>query len=69
MRNRFLTLSDVSEILNVAPAQVYALVRNGDIPAIKIGARGQWRVEVSELEKYISSRYEETAKFVANNPR
>jgi excisionase family DNA binding protein len=69
MHTRFLTLSDVSEILNVAPAQVYSLVRNGEIPAIKIGARGQWRVEISELERYISDRYVETAKFVANNPR
>ena len=43
---RFLTLADVAEVLNTSVAQVYALVRRGDIPAIKIGGRGQWRVEV-----------------------
>ncbi len=69
MTTRFLTLSDVAEILNVAPAQVYALVRNGELRAIKIGARGQWRVEASELEIYISSLYQSTAEFVATNPR
>ena len=52
---RFLTLVDVAEVLNTSSAQVYALVRGGDLPAIKIGGRGQWRVESSELEKYIAA--------------
>ena len=69
MSARFLTLSDVAEILNVAPAQVYALVRTGELPAIKIGARGQWRVEDQALENYIVKLYSSTAEFVAQNPR
>jgi len=66
---RFITLADVAIILNIAPAQVYALVRSGDLPAIKIGVRGQWRVEADELEKYISNQYQKTAEFVRANPR
>ena len=66
---RFLTLSDVAEILNIAPAQVYTLVRSGELPAIKIGARGQWRVEDKALEKYIQQLYYSTAEFVIQNPR
>lgn len=62
---RFLTLTDVGEILNVSPAQTYALVRNGDLRAVKIGGRGQWRVERSELEAYIQRMYDETARFIA----
>lgn len=58
---RFLTLADVAEILNVSSAQAYALVRGGDIPAIKVGGRGQWRVETIELERYIERMYAETA--------
>ena len=50
---RFLTLADVAEVLNTSQAQVYALVRRGDLPAIKIGGRGQWRVEAEQLEDYI----------------
>ena len=69
MTPRFITLADVALILNVAPAQVYALVRSGQLPAIKIGARGQWRVEASELENFISSQYQQTAEFVKNNQR
>jgi excisionase family DNA binding protein len=66
---RFLTLSDVAELLNIAPAQVYTLVRTGELPAIKIGARGQWRVEDQALESYIAKLYSSTAEFVAQNPR
>jgi excisionase family DNA binding protein len=64
---RFLQLADVAEILNISSAQVYALVRNGDLPAIKIGGRGQWRVEASELEGYIARMYDETRKFVSTH--
>ena len=65
---RFLQLSDVAEVLNISAAQAYALVRRGDLPAIKIGGRGQWRVEASALEDYIQRMYAETADFVAHNP-
>lgn len=57
---RFLTLADVAEVLNTSQAQVYALVRRGELPAIKIGGRGQWRVEATELESYIQRMYAET---------
>jgi len=65
---RFLTLADVAEVLNTSSAQVYALVRRGDLPAIKIGGRGQWRVESSELEQYIQRMYAETRTFLDEHP-
>jgi excisionase family DNA binding protein len=65
---RFLTLADVAETLNISASQTYALVRSGDLPAIKVGGRGQWRVESSELEAYISRMYAETADFVRSHP-
>lgn len=68
MTRRFLTLADVAELLNVSSSQTYALVRNGDIRAIKIGGRGQWRVEESELERFIKERYAETERFIAEHP-
>jgi hypothetical protein len=43
-------------------------VRNGELDAIKVGGRGQWRVEASRLEDYISRMYSETAVFVRDNP-
>ena len=38
------------------------------LPAIKIGGRGQWRVEASELEDYIQRMYAETRTFVDQHP-
>ena len=65
---RFLTLADVAEVLNISASQTYALVRNGELEAIKIGGRGQWRVERDKLEGYIARMYDETKQFVANHP-
>ena len=65
---RFLTLADVAEVLNTSSAQVYALVRRGELPAIKIGGRGQWRVESSQLEEFIQRMYSETRTFVDEHP-
>jgi excisionase family DNA binding protein len=65
---RFLTLADVAEVLQTSSAQVYALVRRGELPAIKIGGRGQWRVESSQLEAYIERMYDETRAFVDQHP-
>ncbi|BCB79733.1 helix-turn-helix domain-containing protein [Phytohabitans flavus] len=68
MTSRFLLLSDVAAELNVSDSQVYHMVRSGDLPAIKIGGRGQWRVERSKLEEYIERKYAETAEWVQQNP-
>jgi len=68
MAQRFLTLADVAETLNISAAQTYALVRSGDLTAIKIGGRGQWRVEDAALEEFISRKYEQTREFVRSHP-
>jgi excisionase family DNA binding protein len=65
---RFIQLSDVSEILDISSTQAYALVRSGELAAIKVGGRGQWRVETTELENYIQRMYSETKTFVAAHP-
>ena len=65
---RFLTLADVAETLNISSAQTYALVRSGDLPAIKVGGRGQWRVEAQALEEYIENMYAQTREFVSTHP-
>jgi len=59
---RFLTLADTAEILNISSGQAYALVRSGELPAIKIGTHGQWRVERDVLEHYIAAKYEESRR-------
>ena len=68
MEPRFLQLSEVAEELAVSDSQVYHMVRSGELPAIKIGGRGQWRVERVKLEEYIARKYAETAEWVQTNP-
>lgn len=68
MEPRFLLLSDVAAELNCSDSQVYHMVRSGELPAIKIGGRGQWRVERAKLEEYIAQKYAETAAWVQTNP-
>jgi excisionase family DNA binding protein len=68
MQPRFLLMSDVADQLNVSMSQVYHMVRSGELPAIKIGGRGQWRIERAKLEEYIERKYAETAQWVKANP-
>lgn len=60
MPPRFMPLTDVAEVLAISASQAYALVRSGELRAIKVGGRGQWRVESSELETYIERSYAAT---------
>lgn len=64
---RFLTLNDVAEILNISLSQARALVRSGDLPAIQIGGRQQWRVERDQLEEFIRRCYDRTQEAVRAN--
>jgi excisionase family DNA binding protein len=62
---RFLTLADTAELLNISTKQAYAIVRSGELPAIKVGA--SWRVERSVLESYIDAMYEEARRMALWN--
>jgi excisionase family DNA binding protein len=68
MAGRFITLEDVADELAITRSQVYAMVRDGELPALKIGKKGHWRVERARLEEYIAAKYLETAEYVRNNP-
>jgi excisionase family DNA binding protein len=65
---RFLTLEQVAEELSTSVAQIYALVRRGELAAIRLGGRGQWRVERQRLEEFIEHLYQETERYVKENP-
>lgn len=67
MTTRFLTLTDVSEILNLSMSATRSLVTTGELPAIQIGGKRQWRVEREELEKYIERQYQETQRRIQRN--
>ena len=65
---RFLTLEDVATYLSVSVPQVYSLVRSGELPAIKIGGRGVWRVDRHQLDTYVERLHEETQEWAKAHP-
>lgn len=68
MTDRFLTREQVAEELAISRAQVYALIRRGDLRALKIGGRGVWRVARQDLEDYIARTYDETERWISEHP-
>lgn len=68
VESRFLTLEDVATYLNVSVPQAYALVRSGELPAIKIGGRGVWRVDKGQLETYVERLHEQTKQWAEAHP-
>jgi excisionase family DNA binding protein len=65
---RFLTLGDVAAYLNVSTPQAYSLVRSGELPAIKIGGRGIWRVDRDQLEAYVERLHDQTRAWTKSHP-
>ncbi|VEI13717.1 helix-turn-helix domain-containing protein [Trueperella bialowiezensis] len=62
---RFLTIADVAEYLNVSAGQIRTLIKNGELPAIQVGGRGQWRIEETKLAEYVERGYETTRRKIA----
>lgn len=54
MEERLLKPDEVAEILQVSKAFAYALLKRGDIPAVRIG--NLVRVRPEDLEKYIQEK-------------
>ncbi|WDF35271.1 helix-turn-helix domain-containing protein (plasmid) [Arthrobacter agilis] len=55
--SRFLTLQQVADELVTKQSTIRALIQSGELPAIQIGGRGQWRIERVMLEEYIAAAY------------
>ena len=65
---RYLTLEDVATYLSTSVPQVYALVRSGELPAIKLGGRGVWRVDRSKLDAFLDALEVRTAEWAKAHP-
>lgn len=46
--------ADVAQVLNVTVTQVYTLMRSGELPALKIGRKGVWRISRDTLDAYLA---------------
>jgi excisionase family DNA binding protein len=54
---RFATVGEVAELLRVSRMTVYRLIKQGELPAIRVG-RG-YRVRESDIDEYLRARYTE----------
>lgn len=52
MVRRLLTVDEVAAILRVSRMTVYRLIRNGQLPAVRVG-RG-YRIKAYAVEKYLT---------------
>lgn len=59
---RFLTVADAAELLSVDIPTIDELIRSGELPAIRVGDTGPWRVELTQLRLWIQDRYEDTRR-------
>ncbi|MRG60606.1 helix-turn-helix domain-containing protein [Agromyces sp. CFH 90414] len=62
---RFLSVADAAELLSVDVAAVDGLIRSGELPAIRVGRSGPWRIERTQIELWIQERYEDTRRHAA----
>jgi excisionase family DNA binding protein len=59
--SRLLAVEDVSALLGVSPALVYALVRRGELPAVRIGER-YVRFRAQALQDWIAEQESTTPR-------
>lgn len=55
-----LTVKDIAEYLNLHPMTVYKYVKEGNIPAFKIGAT--WRIRRDSIKRWIRENEERGRK-------
>ncbi len=51
IRSTLMTIEEVAEYLRFHPSTVYRLVRQGGLPAVKVGK--QWRFDRQALEEWL----------------
>ncbi|MCP2371355.1 excisionase family DNA binding protein [Agromyces terreus] len=59
---RFLSVADAAQILDVDSATIIGLIGTGELPALRVGDNGPWRIERTQLEFWIDFRLEEARR-------
>ena len=54
---RFLTVAEVAELMRVSTMTVYRLIKEGDLPAVRVGK--SYRLREDDVDKYLADRYTE----------
>lgn len=56
-RSRFLTVSEVADLLRVSTMTVYRLIKANELSAVRIGK--SYRVEEKAIDNYLAAQYEQ----------
>lgn len=56
-RARFLTVTEVADVLRVSNMTVYRLINAGQLPAVRVGK--SYRLREDDVDKYLADRYTE----------
>ena len=59
MQNRWMTLQEVAEYLQLSKDMIYRLAQSGRIPASKVGSR--WRFRRERLDRWMEDKAVDTA--------
>jgi excisionase family DNA binding protein len=54
MDNRWMTVKDVAEYLQLSTDQIYRLAQQGKIPAFRVGAR--WRFKREKIDEWVENQ-------------
>ena len=54
-RARFLTVTEVADLMRVSSMTVYRLIKSGDLPAVRVGK--SYRVREEDLDAYLARQY------------
>ncbi|WP_295832985.1 helix-turn-helix domain-containing protein [uncultured Microbacterium sp.] len=57
-RGRFTTPEAVAKMLDITPSDVGALVRNGRLRGLPVGAPPQWRIDLDSVDDYLDGQAE-----------
>jgi excisionase family DNA binding protein len=56
-RARFLTVSEVADLLRVSSMTIYRLIKDGEMPAVRVGK--SYRLREEDIDAYLTKRYTE----------
>ena len=54
---RLLTVNEVADLLRVSRMTVYRLIKNGEMPALRVGRN--YRLREEDIHNYLTERYTE----------
>jgi excisionase family DNA binding protein len=55
--SHFVSVATAAEILAVSISHTYTLIRSGELPALRVGNGGPWRISIAALEAFVTQRY------------